>query len=122
MMTKEEYMQDSNKNYAEYHRQFVTEAVKAIVLRAIGLGPIVGSPDFYLNDVYIQKWEALHEKIKALTFAQVKATGNWFDVYVSVSIAKAAAREIQATELDRISQLRPFADIGCGFNLLRIEK
>jgi hypothetical protein len=112
MMTKEEYMSDSSKNYAAYYAQFVTESVKALVLKAIGLSPIVHSGDWYMNDIYITKWDALHERIKALTFAKVKATGNWFDIYVSVSIAKAAAREIQAAEWDRISHRQPLAEVG----------
>lgn len=113
MMTKEEYMSDSQKNYRAYYAQFVTDAVKNLVRSSIGVGPIVRSSNTHMNDIHISNWEALHARIEALTRSKVLATGHWFDIYVSVSIAKAAARQIADEEWGKIRDQRPLAEVSC---------
>lgn len=95
MMTRDEYMSDSNKNYNAYYSQFVCDRVRAVVKHAIGEQRILQSTDFFMNDIPVQEWEGLENQIKQITAARVTAAKGYFDIYVAVSIAKAAARELR---------------------------
>jgi hypothetical protein len=60
IITRSEYIKGGGtKNHRQYYAQFVNEAVKAKVVKEIGLATILSSKDEHLNDIPLKKWDKL---------------------------------------------------------------
>lgn len=79
MITRKEYMKDSENLHQEYYLQFATERTKREVLETIGLDNLLASNDKHLNDV-------------KLPFNNMGRRGGWWwdTVTINTSLLKAA--------------------------------
>lgn len=82
-------------SHRAYYAQFVTEQVKARVLRGVGKVNLAESTDEHLNDIPLSVWDALGP---VGTTAQWDATeGDWPSMAGRTCIYKEAARQIKET-------------------------
>lgn len=95
MMTRSEYMADSNLLHDAYYTQFVSVEVQSYVLDAIGEERIMSSVDPHFNDIPLHTWDNLSMTIRLLTSAARKEAGEGNSLSSCVCIAKAAARKIR---------------------------
>ncbi len=90
--TRKQYM-DHDCSHRDYYGQFVTDAVKARVLRVVGRERLAESTDEHLNDIPLRVWDALGA---VGTTAQWDATeGDWPSMAGRVCIYKEAAKQLK---------------------------
>ena len=59
IITRNEYMENSDKLFRPYYGQFVNDNVKQHLLNNIALTELLLSKDEHLNDIKIARWDAL---------------------------------------------------------------
>jgi len=59
MITRKEYMKDSERLHRKYFAQFVDDTIKQEILKAIGIDKLLNSKDEHLNDIPIKLWDNL---------------------------------------------------------------
>lgn len=100
IITRKEYMAQIRTGgekdwlaHRAYYAQFVTPAVVALVVECIGGGRLMRSTDVHLNDIRLQKWDALDFFVRRLCEKSVKEAGDFWSLSQTVCIAKEAARQ-----------------------------
>lgn len=103
MITRKEYMASTTGKSDEertalhraYYAQFVTDAVKRLVVLHIGAERIANSTDPHFNDIPLAHWDALNG-LMHMHCAQVaaKVEGGW-SLATAVCVAKEAAKQIK---------------------------
>lgn len=112
MITRKEYMADSNRLHHAYYLQFATEATKRLVLTHITKARIMASTDEHMNDIPLAMWDRINERVrlscntKLLRAAEITTDANEGADYppnqypwstnTGTCIAKAVAKEIKA--------------------------
>ncbi len=98
MITRRQYM-DHEFTHEEYYGQFATPAVQNLVARNVGKDTLRRSTDPYLNDIPLQRWDALaallpSSVVSAIMDANESTHGGKRAISLSdkVCVLKAAAR------------------------------
>ena len=83
--------------HREYYGQFVTDQIKALVLRSFGLSTLLKSVnrDGCFNDIPLKRWDAMVHNLPASVVTQLVACGDWLSLANGVCILKEAARQIR---------------------------
>lgn len=80
--------------HRRYYAQFVNAATRRTVEMFIGRDTILASTDPHLNDIRLDRWDALRDNLpRALRAADVGQAG--WSLSDTVCVAKEAARQIQ---------------------------
>ena len=97
--TRQDYL-DGNCTHEQYYNQFVNLHVKHLVTGCIGRLAIVQSTDPDFNDIHLSDWDAMGSLIVgAVGRKKFHDLGDQPTLAGVVCIAKAAARQIRAAEL-----------------------
>lgn len=97
--TRQDYLA-GNCTHDQYYDQYVNLHVKHLVIGCIGRLAIVHSTGHYFNDIPLREWDSLHSLIiGAVGNKKLKELGENNSKSAAVCIAKAAARQIRAAEL-----------------------
>lgn len=92
-VTRQDYI-SGKATHEQYYAQFVTPAVVRVVVAHIGQDKLRLSTDPDMNDIPLQRWDRLHETLRAMCDAKVRETdGGGYALMHTVCIAKAAARQ-----------------------------
>lgn len=59
IITREQYMENSEELHHSYYLQFANPSAWDIVLSRIGKEALLNSKDEHLNDISLQKWDSL---------------------------------------------------------------
>jgi hypothetical protein len=109
MITRQQYMTDSEHLFQPFISQFVNENVKMRVLAYIGKEALLNSKDEHLNDIPMKKWDYLtgfsfstHTgemlqrpyTIEPIDIKLLKETGEGVSSATLVCIYKEAARQL----------------------------
>lgn len=95
-MTRNEYLEKATMEaHREYYGQFVSEGLKTMVMNRIGKKEIMESKDEHMNDIKLERWDALHQGILSYTGRKLKELGGTHSLCETVCIAKEAARQIR---------------------------
>jgi len=108
MITRKDYMKDSEKLHRAYFAQFATLATRQAVLRGIGKDAILTSKDESLNDIPLRKWDILVGYpgdgdgtvprwycFFPVNKDLIKAAGEWLSAGILIDIAKEVAKQIR---------------------------
>lgn len=100
-MTREEYLntgetrEERTAAFAAYYAQYVTPAVRALVVSRIGFPALFESRDHHFNDIRFESWDKLESACRSLvSTTMLKANGEMWSRSSSVCILKVAARQI----------------------------
>lgn len=94
MKTRADYMA-KKCSHREYYGQFVTEAIKGMVLSAFTLEELLNSNDEHLNDLPLSRWDQLAGGMgSTLKDRALREAGDFSSLGSSVCILKEAARQI----------------------------
>ena len=88
--TRDDFMKN-RCTYRQYYAQFVTEDMKARLIRYLGLDTLLASKDEHLNDIGLRQWDLFIAGPLAIS---LKSVGDFASLAVNVCIAKEAARQI----------------------------
>jgi hypothetical protein len=107
LITRTEYMEDSERLHGEYFTQFVTDAMKRDILNFIGKEALLNSTDKHLNDIPLKQWDCLAGfsfrgsemilKPSVIPYGidnLLKEAGEDYSCSTGVCILKQAARQI----------------------------
>ena len=94
MITKQDYI-DGKVSHREYYGQFVDLAVKAGILRDIGLEKILASKDESFNDIPLSVWDFLPCVRSNEINEKLIACGDFPSMAVLCCIAKEGARQLR---------------------------
>jgi len=102
-MLRSEYMAPyvddatATRRHREYYGQFVTDKIKALVLRSLGLSTLLKSvnKDGCFNDIQLKHWDAMVHNLPANVVTQLVACGDGLSLGTGVCILKEAARQIR---------------------------
>jgi len=92
--TREDYLAD-RCTHREYYAQFVTEEMKARLLRYLGIERLLASKDEHLNDIPLRTWDLFIAYPLAIS---LKSVGDYSTIAGNVCIAKEAARQLIEAE------------------------
>lgn len=92
MITRKQYLA-GEFSHLEYYSQFVTNSVKARVLRFISKKDIQNSTDEHMNDIPLNQWDCIG--ITSTTGDQMRECGDYPTLAGSVCIHKQAAKQIK---------------------------
>ena len=110
MIKRADYIKDSSNLHRSYFGQFVNEEVKDAVLQAISKEALMASKDEHLNDIPIDKWDALSGfrfskttgemltrpiNIDPIDIKLLKETGEGVSCATLVCIYKEAGKQIK---------------------------
>ena len=104
-MHRSEYMDPERTSDAQaealhraYYGQYVTDAVKAVVLRTFTVEQLRAALplDKHLNNLPLRKWDAMVPRLPATVPALLKQNGDWLSLSTGVCTLKEAARQIVA--------------------------
>lgn len=98
MITRDEYLKNSEELHRSYYGQMVTEQVRDMVRRAFGqetLRAVYAQGDTYFNSIALLKWDVLASYVNRESF---KTYGDFYSLAGGVCVCKEAARQL-ATEV-----------------------
>jgi len=78
-------------SHRQYYAQFVTESIKGLVKRYIGIDKLLKSKDKHLNDIPLNLWDNL--PIFGVS-EKLKARGDYLTLSNKVCIYKEAAKQL----------------------------
>lgn len=94
MKTRKEYL-DGAVSHREYYAQFVTEGVKQLVEKRIGIDRLKKSTDEHLNDIPLKTWDNLFSTgVPKYIGDKLREAGDFPTMAGAVCILKEAARQI----------------------------
>jgi len=89
------YSDDPEGSHRAYYAQFVSDEVRRLVVRGIGVQEIRASTDRVFNDIPLRHWDALVRQLPRAVVAQLKEAGDWLSLGTGVCILKEAARQLR---------------------------
>lgn len=95
MYTRKQYL-NHECTHAEYFAQFTDDGVRARVLAHIGLDELKASTDEHMNDIALNRWDAVLQVFPRHISEAMREAGDYPTQAGAVCIAKQAAREILA--------------------------
>jgi hypothetical protein len=78
-----------------YYAQFVTDAIRTMVVDAIGEDRIKASTDPHFNDIPLLRWDGIAMHLPASVGAHLKREGDWLTADGAVCILKESAQQIR---------------------------
>jgi hypothetical protein len=83
--------------HREYYAQFVSDDVRALVARSIGVDRIHESVDRdgAFNDIPLRRWDAMVPLLGSSVARALKECGDWLSLGTGVCILKEAARQLK---------------------------
>jgi hypothetical protein len=108
VITRKEYLNNSEKLHHEYYLQFATSEAENVLLRIINKESILNSKDEHLNDIPLKKWDSLagfifngskciskpHHIPLGIDGKKLKEAGEGYSCSTGVCVFKAVAREL----------------------------
>lgn len=91
MITRKEYMNNSNDLHRAYYAQMVTDQHKRSIIQLFGLDRLLTCTDPHLNDIPLRCWDNLANSIKV---SNLKQYGENNSLSSKVCILKEAAKQI----------------------------
>ena len=96
MITRNDYLANSEKLHHDYYTQFATDDLKRAVVQHIGLDMIQASTDVHFNDIPLPRWDAMYPIFEmSANKDAMKAAGESMTLSTSVCVLKAIARELK---------------------------
>ena len=101
--TREQYMA-KECTHDQYYGQFVTPALRSIVIARIGKQRMIDSKDKYFNDISLKEWDNMKDivrmsidakKFMRLTWPKYEGKGILWSTSDAVCIAKQVARMVR---------------------------
>ena len=94
--TREDYM-NNRVTHKEYYGQFVTEGLKNVVARRMGVDAIHASKDEHMNDIALFRWDNMDRLIPQDVIREIqRASGTKaYSLSDIVCVAKEAARQMK---------------------------
>ncbi len=93
MITRKQYT-NGEATHREYYGQFVTDEIRANVLKYIGKRAIKTSIDEHFNDIALHRWDCL-PLLRPGVHRMFKEAGDWVSLAGAVCVYKEAARQIK---------------------------
>lgn len=91
MITRKEYLDNSNTLHRAYYAQMVTEQHKRLVIQKFGMNNLLKSKDPYLNDLPLHSWDMIANFAR---FDNLSNYGENNSISAKVCILKEAAKQI----------------------------
>lgn len=97
-MTRQEYLDatgDKQAAYRTYYSQFVSEGIRELVLRVMGLDRLRASHDPHFNDIPLSTWDAVfaYGPTSGIN-SKMRELGDYPTKAGLVCVAKEAARQV----------------------------
>jgi hypothetical protein len=82
------------KLHRDYHAQYVSPEVRALVARNIPADELRASRDPYFNDILMRRWDRMVPGLPYAVVTLLRQNGDWLSPATGVCILKEAARQI----------------------------
>jgi hypothetical protein len=100
MITRKQYLEDSENLHHKYYKQFVTPEIRDVILTSIGLNELhwLYEKDEHLNNIPLSRWDSMAAGFRREIDTKMRAVGDLWSLGGGTCVFKTAARMIVLRE------------------------